>query len=94
MLETYVERRLVTGIKELNGRAYKFTSPGNSGVPDRMCVLPKGRIIFVELKRPGGKLSPLQANQQKKLRRMGCDVRTLWTAEDVDSFIAEVGHEV
>ncbi len=94
MLEAYVEKKLVTGIKALNGRAYKFISPGNSGVPDRICILPGGKIYFVELKRPGGKLSKLQGIQQRRLESMGCNVRTIWTAIDVDYFLAEAGHEV
>lgn len=91
MLENYIERRLVTGVKALGGRAYKFTSPGNSGMPDRICVFPDNHIVFVELKNPSGRLSILQQRQQEKLKHLGCDVRNLWNPEDVDSFLREVG---
>ena len=50
MKESEIEARLVRGVKALGGVAYKFVSPGNVGVPDRVVVLPGGRVIFVELK--------------------------------------------
>lgn len=55
MLEKHIESKLRKKVKELGGRAYKFVSPGNSGVPDRLIVLPNGKIGFAELKRPGRK---------------------------------------
>lgn len=38
----------------------KFTSPGTSGVPDRIFIFPDGRILFVEFKSPTGRLTHLQ----------------------------------
>lgn len=52
MRESDIERRLVQGVKKLGGRAYKFVSPGNVGVPDRLVVLPGGVVLFVEVKAP------------------------------------------
>ena len=46
MKESEIEARLVRGVKALGGVAYKFVSPGNVGVPDRLVVLPGGRVIF------------------------------------------------
>ena len=57
MRESDIERRLVQGVKKLGGRAYKFVSPGNVGVPDRLVVLPGGIVLFVEVKAPDGRLS-------------------------------------
>ena len=57
MLEKEIEKRLCDGVKKLGGYAYKFTSPGNDGVPDRMVIMPGGDITFVELKTDTGKLS-------------------------------------
>ena len=54
MREAEIEARLVRGVKEAGGLCYKFVSPGNPGVPDRLILLPGGRILFVELKTPGG----------------------------------------
>lgn len=58
MKESEIEARLVRGVKALGGVAYKFVSPGNVGVPDRVVVLPGGRVIFVELKAEGGAAEP------------------------------------
>ena len=51
-LEKVIERKLRDGVKKLGGGAQclKFESPGTSGVPDRMILLPGGRVVFVALK--------------------------------------------
>lgn len=74
MLERDLEKKLVLGIKKLGGKAFKFVSPGNVGVPDRLIVMPEGRMFFVELKTDTGKLSKLQGRQIEFLRKMGCEV--------------------
>lgn len=92
-LEKDVERRLKKGVESLGGRCMKLVSQGNNGVPDRLVLLPDGRCIFVELKRPKyGKLSPVQVAQQNRLASMGFDVRVLSNNLSVDSFIREVEH--
>lgn len=90
MLEKDIERRLVNGVRALGGRAYKFVSPGNIGVPDRLVVLPGGRVIFVELKTERGKLSPMQEVQLQNLAELGAAVGVLWGIDDVNNFLEEV----
>ena len=63
MRESELEARLVLGVAKLGGRAYKFVSPGNTGVPDRLIVMPHGRVMFAELKTDAGRLSPRQELQ-------------------------------
>ena len=87
MRESDIERRLVQGVKKLGGKAYKFVSPGNVGVPDRLVVLPGGVVLFVELKAPGGRLSPNQRLQMTELTGLGAHVFVLWGVEDVDVFL-------
>ena len=68
MRESDIEKILVREVKKLGGRAYKWVSPGNDGVPDRIVIFPDKIPIFVELKTDTGKLSALQNVQIKKLK--------------------------
>ncbi len=88
MLERKVEGRLVERAKQHGGLAIKWTSPAFSGVPDRIVFLPGGRIIFVELKRPGEKPSPLQSRVHQLLTELGADVRVVDSPEAVDALFA------
>ena len=77
MLESEIEKRLVKLVREAGGRAYKFVSPGNVGVPDRIVILPGGRIWFVELKTETGRISPAQERQLETLKGLGANVFVL-----------------
>lgn len=90
MLEKTVEAYLVERVRALDGEAYKFTSPARASVPDRIVVLPPGRIYFVELKRPGGKPTRAQAREHERLRALGADVRVLDSREAIDVFVQEI----
>ena len=88
MLEKDIERRLRLRVKALGGKAYKFSSPGNNGVPDRI-VLIQGKCFFVELKRPGQDLSPRQRAVRKDFKKLGFEVYKIDSIEDVDRFLKE-----
>ncbi|WP_206429566.1 VRR-NUC domain-containing protein [Burkholderia gladioli] len=90
MLEKTVEAYLVERVRALGGTAYKFTSPARASVPDRIVILPPGRIYFVELKRPGGKLTRGQEREHEHLRRLGADVRMLDSIGAINAFLNEV----
>ncbi len=95
MRERDVERKLVDFVKRVGGRAYKFTSPGNAGVPDRIVVLPNRPPIFVEVKADTGRLTDLQEVQIKRLRDLGQDVRVVKGESGLKEFVKEViAHEV
>ena len=85
--ERDVEKYLRERVKAAGGTAYKFVSPGNDGVPDRVCVFPGGRICFVELKAEGGGLTPLQRRQIHRLKELGCAVFVARGKGMVDEFI-------
>jgi hypothetical protein len=86
--ESQIEKRLRDKVKALGGKAYKFVSPGNNGVPDRLLCLPKGRAFFVETKRPGEKPTVQQRNKHREFRALGFLVfGCIDSIEDVDKVI-------
>lgn len=87
--EKEIEQKLKSRIESLGGLCLKWTSPGIRGVPDRICVMPGGDILFVELKAEGKKnnLSPLQKNFHKKLKVLGHMVWVVSSYEEVDDLI-------
>lgn len=89
--EKTVEAYLVKRMKEAGGKAYKWVSPGNDGVPDRVCLFPGGRIELVELKGKGGALTPSQKKRFPELARLGRRIWVLWSRREVDLFLAFVG---
>ena len=93
MKESEVEAMLVRGVQLRGGLCWKFVSPGRAGVPDRIVVLPGGRVIFVELKTDTGQLRPIQIYQHRELHARQADVRTLYGAKDVLAFLEEVMSE-
>ena len=89
-MERDIERYLVKRVKDLGGVAYKFVSPAHRGVADRLVVLPGGRVWFVEVKAPGGRLSMLQKIFFEEMQALGQNVRIVWFKEDVDQLIEEM----
>lgn len=69
--EKVLERKLCKRVKELGGHAYKFVSPNQRGVPDRLCILPHGVTVFVELKTTGKKPTKLQVLCMDELKALG-----------------------
>lgn len=87
MREADLEARLVREVEALGGAAYKFVSPGQVGVPDRLVVLPGGRVLFAELKAEGGRLSRMQLYQISRLRRLGAEVWEVRGEDGVRDFL-------
>lgn len=88
--ERDIENYLRDQVKQIGGIAYKFESPGNAGVPDRLVLFPKGRVYFVELKAPGKNPTKLQLLQHRRINQMGHEVLIIDSKEKVDRFIAKV----
>ena len=93
MNEKLIEKKLRKGVRALGGVALKFSSPYHRGVPDRIVLMPGGRIYFVELKSTGKKPTLLQEKAMEELRKLGFDVRVTDNQESLDEFLGEVSHE-
>lgn len=87
MKESEVERHFVWAVEMAGGRAYKFTSPSNRGVADRIACLPDGSVWFVELKTKGGRLSPLQKEFAAEMARLKQHHAVLWSKEQIDQWL-------
>lgn len=90
MREKAIEQKLVKAVRAKGGIAPKFVSPGFSGVPDRLILLPDGKCGFVEVKAPGEKPRPLQESRIRLLRRLGFKVYVLNGAEQIGGILDEI----
>ena len=90
VLESKIEARLKREVESLGGLAFKFTSPGMVGVPDRLVLLPKGKIYFIELKASEKKLRPLQLKRKEQPESLGFKVYVIDSYEKIDLFLQEV----
>ena len=87
ILESDIEQRLVHGIEKLGGLCIKV---GQDGWPDRLCILPGGRVCWVELKRPDGSASGPQRWRAVQLRRLGQRVERPSSTEEVDALLEDL----
>ena len=89
MIERDIERKLREGVREIGGMCLKWVSPGYTGVPDRIILMPGGVIAFAETKAPGKKERPRQAFVQAALRAMGF---TVFSSVDSPEKVHDVVH--
>lgn len=93
--EKAIEQYLRSKIRAIGGECYKLSAEYDKGIPDRLVVLPNGKIRFIETKRPkGGVLSDMQRYKIKKLQNLKCVVRVLSTYEAVDEFVKECQNDL
>lgn len=90
MKESQIERRLVEGVKRLGGMCLKFVSTGTLGVPDRIIITAKGRVIFVELKAETGRLTKIQRYVIGEMQKRGADARVVKGIDEVKELLAEI----
>lgn len=89
--EKQIENYLVKQMeKRLDAMAFKFTSPGKSGVPDRLFLLDWGRAVFVEVKCAKGRIASLQEYWNDKIMERGHESYFVWSYEDVDNLIGMI----
>ena len=91
MRESELERVLVQEVKKEGGKAYKWISPGNDGVPDRIVFFPGGELYFVELKTDTGRVRPVQMKQIGALQDLGQAAFVVRGIHGVIDFFRESG---
>lgn len=90
MREKSTETKLVKAVKAKSGLAPKFISPGLDGVPDRLVLLPGGKIAFIELKAEGKQLRPLQVRRKRQLESLGFSVYCIDKPEQIGGILNEI----
>ncbi|MPM37631.1 hypothetical protein SDC9_84249 [bioreactor metagenome] len=90
MREKQIERKLSIAAKNMGGIAPKFISPGFDGMPDRLVLLPHGRLAFIELKASGKKLRPLQEKRKRQLEALGFSVFAIDSIEQIGGILDEI----
>ena len=86
MREKEVEKYLCETVGRIGGTAFKFTSPMNRGVADRVVCLPGGTVWFIEVKAPDGRLTALQERFGQRMKELGQNYAVLYTKEEVDAW--------
>ena len=90
MRESTIESRLREEAKKRGGMAIKFVSPGLNGVPDRLVLMPYGRVAFVELKAPGKTPRASQLKRKRQLERLGFRVYVVDGVEQIGGVLNEI----
>lgn len=93
MLEKQIEKYFADKLKELGCIVWKFTSPGTAGVPDRIVIMPYGKVVFVELKAPNKSPREIQWERIKQLINHSVDVWVISSKDHVELFINEYSKE-
>ncbi|ADR51969.1 VRR-NUC domain-containing protein [Candidatus Liberibacter solanacearum CLso-ZC1] len=88
--EHEIEKRLVKGVQQLDCWVRKASFVSHRGCPDRLIITPQGRLWWIEVKQPSGRLSPQQKIEIEELLRRGQRVKVLFSAEEVDNFLKEL----
>lgn len=88
--EKNLESRLRDKVKKAGGIALKFWCVSFSGIPDRIVLMPGGRIWFVELKSTSKTPKPIQLRAQKMLSKLGFETFTIDTNERLTTFLKHI----
>ncbi|MBS4007130.1 MAG: VRR-NUC domain-containing protein [Clostridium sp.] len=90
MREKHIEQKLIRAVRAAGGLAIKLMSPGFDGMPDRLVLLPGGRMAFVEVKAHGMKPRPLQLKRHEMLRRLGFKVYVIDDEGQIQPVLSEI----
>ena len=90
MKEKIIEQKFRMAVRAAGGVAVQFVSPGLDGMPDRLALLPGGKMAFVEVKAPGKNPRPLQQARHRMLRRLGFQVYVMDDEKQIGGIIDEI----
>lgn len=90
MREKIIEIELKNAAKSMGGIALKLISPGLNGMPDRLVLLPHGKIAFIELKAPGKKLRPIQEKRKTQIEALGFLVFLIDNIDQIGGILSEI----
>ncbi len=94
MREKEIEQKLVKAVHAAGGICPKLVSPGFDGMPDRMVLLPDGKLTFVEVKAPSKVPRPLQVARHRQLKALGFRVYVIDSVEQIKYMLEEKGGDV
>ena len=87
MRESLIESKFVKGVESLGYMCLKFNSFSMNGVPDRIVLGPRGKVMFVELKSTGKKLRPLQLKRKRQFEALGFQFAVISSLDEVGDFL-------
>ena len=90
MREKTIEQKLAFSVKKCGGICPKFVSPGFDGMPDRLILMPGGKLAFAEVKAPGKKPRKLQKARHKLLKGLGFSVYVPDDEEQIGGMLDEI----
>lgn len=85
--EKYIERKINEYVKNIGGLSIKLNSVNFNGLPDRLCLLPAGNLLFIEVKTTGEKTRKLQEYIHKKIRQLGFKVVVIDNVDEIEKTI-------
>lgn len=88
--EKFIERELVSRLKKVGVESIKFEVLGKRGMPDRIILIPGGRVVFAEVKSPGEKLRPLQEKRKRELENLGFKVYVIDSKTEIDGLVKQI----
>jgi Holliday junction resolvase len=74
--EQKIQTKIINRLTKEGWLCVKLIKTSKNGIPDLMC-LKEGVTIFIEVKRPNGKLSELQKIRIKQLKDLGFNCK-IW----------------
>lgn len=90
MRESAIENKLTKAVKKMGGLPLKFISPSLVGLPDRLLLMPGGKIAFIELKASGQAMRPLQMKRKRQLEALGFPVYCIDDTKQIGGILDEL----